>query len=125
MLDDVEAMFGSIGEAHAIGPDGKNASLKDALRINGLRQFFHIGEPWRNRRAPPRTSSAVPRTSILTEILWLAYFFAIFVGVVYLMVLFVVPHHFNDKIAIALAGLVAGLAMIVTRAWWRKRSMSA
>jgi hypothetical protein len=64
----------------------------------------------------------VQRSSILAEIGWLAYFLAIFVAVVYAMVIFVVPHHFNDKIAIVLAGIVAGLAMILTRAWFRARS---
>jgi len=64
----------------------------------------------------------VPRTSILAEIGWLAYFFAIFVAAVYAMVIFVVPHHFNDKIAITLAGIFAALVMIATRAWWRVRS---
>jgi hypothetical protein len=57
------------------------------------------------------------RSSVLVEIGWLAYFFAIFVVLVYAAVLFVVPHHFNDKIAITLAGLIAGVVMIATRAW--------
>jgi hypothetical protein len=57
------------------------------------------------------------RSSVLVEIGWLAYFFAIFVGLVYAAVIFVVPHHFNDKIAITLAGLIAGIVMIATRAW--------
>jgi len=57
----------------------------------------------------------------LAEIGWLAYFLAVFVVLVYAMVIFVVPHHFNDKVAIALAGLAAGLAMIVTRGWWQRR----
>jgi len=56
-------------------------------------------------------------SSVLAEIGWLAYFFAIFVVLVYGAVLFVVPHHFNDKIAITLAGLIAGVVMIATRAW--------
>ncbi|HTA38371.1 MAG TPA: hypothetical protein VK760_04820 [Candidatus Acidoferrales bacterium] len=64
----------------------------------------------------------MPRSSVLAEIGWLAYFIAIFVACVYVMVIFVVPHHFNDKIAIVFAGIVAGLAMILTRAWWRKRT---
>jgi ABC-type iron transport system FetAB permease component len=62
------------------------------------------------------------RSSVLVEIAWLAYFFAIFVIVVYLMVIFVVPHHFNDKVAIVLAALIAGVAMIGTRAWWSNRT---
>lgn len=60
------------------------------------------------------------RSSVLVEIGWLAYFFVIFVILVYLAVIFVVPHHFNDKIAITLAGLIAGIAMIATRAWLRR-----
>jgi hypothetical protein len=57
------------------------------------------------------------RSSVLVEVGWLAYFFAIFVALVYGAVVFVVPHHFNDKIAITLAGIVAGVVMIATRAW--------
>jgi hypothetical protein len=56
------------------------------------------------------------RSSVLAEIGWLAYFLAVFVSLVYAAVIFVVPHHFNDKIAIALAGLIAGIVMIATRA---------
>ena len=62
-----------------------------------------------------------PRSSLLVEIAWLAYFLAIFVICVYLFVGLLVPHHFNDKIAIMLAALLAGLAMIATRAWWTRR----
>ena len=62
------------------------------------------------------------RSSIVAEFLWLAYFFAVFAIGVYAMVLFVVPHHFNDKVAITLAGMFAALVMISTRAWWTARS---
>ena len=62
------------------------------------------------------------RSSILAELGWLAYFFVVFVLAVYAMVLFVVPHHFNDKVAIALAGLFAGIVMIATRAWAATRA---
>jgi hypothetical protein len=62
------------------------------------------------------------RSSVLVEIAWLAYFFAIFVIGVYVMVIFVVPHHFNDKVAIVIAALFAGVAMIATRAWWTNRA---
>lgn len=58
-----------------------------------------------------------PRSSVLVEIGWLAFFIAVFVVLVYLLVGLLVPHHFNDKIAIALAALFAGLIMIGTRAW--------
>lgn len=63
-----------------------------------------------------------PRSSILVEIGWLAYFLAVFVIAVYAMVLFVVPHHFNDKIAITLAGCFAAVVMIATRAWITARA---
>jgi hypothetical protein len=55
----------------------------------------------------------------MAEIGWLAYFFAIFVILVYAFNIFVVPHHFNDKIAILLAAIIAAIVMIVTRARWR------
>jgi hypothetical protein len=56
------------------------------------------------------------RGSILAELGWLAYFLVVFAIFVYLMVLFVVPHHFNDKVAITLAGIFAAVVMIATRA---------
>ncbi len=60
------------------------------------------------------------RSSILTEIGWLAYFLASFVILVYAFNIFVVPHHFNDRIADVLAAVIAALLMIVTRAKWRR-----
>jgi len=60
------------------------------------------------------------RSSIVAEIAWLAYFFAIFVVLVYAFNIFVVPHHFNDKIADVLAAVIAALVMIATRARWRR-----
>ena len=62
------------------------------------------------------------RSSVPAEIGWLVYFVAVFVVMVYLLVGLLVPHHFNDKIAIALAAIVAGLIMIATRAWITARS---
>jgi hypothetical protein len=60
-------------------------------------------------------------SSVATEIGWLAYFLTVFVAAVYLLVRTLVPHHFNDKIAIALAALFSGLIMIATRAWHTRR----
>jgi uncharacterized membrane protein len=57
------------------------------------------------------------RSSILAEIGWLAFFLAVFAACIYLFVGLLVPHHFNDKIAIMLAALFAGLIMIAARAW--------
>jgi hypothetical protein len=62
------------------------------------------------------------RSSVPAEIGWLVYFVAVFVVMVYLLVGLLVPHHFNDKIAIALAAIFAGLIMIATRAWVTARS---
>jgi len=56
------------------------------------------------------------RSSILAEIGWLALFFAVFVAAMYIFNIFLVPHHFNDKIADVLAGIVAALVMIAVRA---------
>ena len=56
------------------------------------------------------------RSSILTELAWLASFFAVFVLCVYLFeYTLVIPHHFNDKISVTLAAIVAGLVMIFLR----------
>ena len=59
---------------------------------------------------------------MLAEVGWLAYFLAVFAAAVYFMVGVVVPHHFNDKVAIALAAIFAGLVMILTRAWRAARA---
>jgi len=63
-----------------------------------------------------------PRSPVIVEIGWLVYFLATFVLAVYVMVLFVVPRHFNDKIAIALAGLFSAVVMIATRGWFASRA---
>jgi hypothetical protein len=61
-------------------------------------------------------------SSVLAEFGWLAYFLAVFVAAVYALVGLLVPHHFNDKIAIVLAGMFAAIVMIATRAWWAARA---
>lgn len=66
----------------------------------------------------------MPKSSISTEIGWLAFFLVVFVAAVYALVRSLVPHHFNDKIAIALAAMLAGLVMIFTRAWFAKRTQA-
>ena len=57
------------------------------------------------------------RNSILGELGWLAYFLIALVLAVYAMNIFVVPHHFNDKVADVLAGIFAALLFIATRAY--------
>jgi hypothetical protein len=68
---------------------------------------------------------AQPPSSLAAEFGWLAFFLVVFVAAVYAFVRTLVPHHFNDKIAVALAALFAGLIMIGVRAWvsrkWRRR----
>lgn len=60
------------------------------------------------------------RSSLLTEFGWLALFLAVFVVLVYAFNLLIVPHHFNDKVADTLAGLLAALIYITARAKWRR-----
>ncbi|HUA09453.1 MAG TPA: hypothetical protein VMA98_09275 [Candidatus Acidoferrales bacterium] len=60
------------------------------------------------------------RSSILAEIGWLAYFIVIFAILVYLLNILLVPHHFNYIVANVLAGGLAAIVMIVTRARWRR-----
>jgi hypothetical protein len=79
----------------------------------------------RERRLVADNVPQRPPSSIGTEIGWLFFFLALFAGFVYLFVGFLlVPHHFNDKIAIVLAALAAGLVMIGVRAkvssQWRR-----
>lgn len=60
-----------------------------------------------------------PRSSVLAEVLWLAYFLAVFVVLVnVLLAVLVRPHNFSQMIAIALAAIFAALVMIATRAFW-------
>jgi len=65
-----------------------------------------------------------PSSSVSAELGWLAFFLVVFVGAAYLLLRLLVPHHFNDRIAIALAAIFAGLVMIGARAWasgrWRR-----
>jgi hypothetical protein len=65
------------------------------------------------------------RSPILTEFAWLGFFLIVFVASVYLFVRTLVPHHFNDKVAIMLAALFSGLIMIAARAWLTSRLRKA
>ena len=63
-----------------------------------------------------------PRSPILTEVAWLAYFLVVFIVVVNVLLAVVVrPHNFSQMIAIMLAAIFAGLIMIATRAFWTAR----
>ncbi|HEY8314897.1 MAG TPA: hypothetical protein VIG51_12120 [Candidatus Baltobacteraceae bacterium] len=50
------------------------------------------------------------------ELRWLLLFLGIFAIVTYLMLRFVVPHHFNDRVAVTISALVAGVVWMILRA---------
>ena len=64
------------------------------------------------------------RSSVSGEIGWLVYFLLVFAVATYLLLRNVVPHHFNDKVAVMLAAIFSGLVLIGTRALagtkWRR-----
>jgi hypothetical protein len=62
------------------------------------------------------------KSSILTEVGWLAYFLVVFVALVVAFNALVVPHHFNPMIAVVFAAFLAAMIMIATRAWLRTRT---
>lgn len=55
-------------------------------------------------------------SSIGAEMRWLLVFLAIFVVITFLMLKFVVPHHFNDRIAVTIAALLSGVIWMLLRA---------
>lgn len=63
-------------------------------------------------------------SSLSGEIAWLVYFLFVFAVTAYLLLRDLVPHHFNDKVAVMLAAIFAGLVWIGTRAYvgtkWRR-----
>ncbi|HZT11961.1 MAG TPA: hypothetical protein VFA29_04135 [Candidatus Baltobacteraceae bacterium] len=62
------------------------------------------------------------QSSVGREILWLLAWLAIFVFVTVLMLKYVVPHHFNDRIAVMISAILSGLAMIGLRAYTARRA---
>lgn len=63
-----------------------------------------------------------PRSSVGNELLWLLYFLVMLTVLEYLMLRFVVPTGFNDRVAVMVAALIAGVAWIVLRAVAMRRS---
>ncbi len=63
-----------------------------------------------------------PRSTVGKELLWLLYFLAMLSVLEYLMLRFVVPTGFNDRVAVMVAALIAGIAWIVLRAVAMRRS---
>ncbi|HKU67348.1 MAG TPA: hypothetical protein VJP85_06220 [Candidatus Baltobacteraceae bacterium] len=62
------------------------------------------------------------QSSIGQELLWLLVWAAIFVVITVLLLKFVVPHHFNDRVAVMIAAIVSGIAMIALRAYVSRRA---
>jgi hypothetical protein len=121
VFDDIETLQGGIFSLQFVDAHVENAPAKYSPGGHDLRIAHPTGLAERGDRASYLLGVPEPRSSILTEVGWLAYFAVVFVVAVYALVGLLVPHHFNDKIAIALAALFAGLAMIGTRAWLTNR----
>lgn len=62
------------------------------------------------------------QSSIGQELLWLLVWAVIFIVITWLMLKFVVPHHFNDRIAVMISAIVSGVAMIALRAYVSRRA---
>jgi len=61
------------------------------------------------------------RSSVSAELRWLAFFLAIFAALAYGLLRWLVPHHFNDRVAVMLAAILAGFVMIAIRARFAAR----
>jgi len=125
VLDDVDALFAAVGERNGVRANAEDAPLEEAAGAQNARYLIH--GPGLGGTAHPRLVASLVaqrRSSVPVEIAWLIYFLFVFVSAVYLLLRNLVPRHFNDKIAIALAAIVASLIMIGTRAWvsaqWRR-----
>jgi len=57
-----------------------------------------------------------PPSSIRAELGWLVLYLGVFAIGVYLMLKFVAPHHFNDRIGIAIVAILAAAGTIGLRA---------
>lgn len=66
---------------------------------------------------PRLVETSVPhsKSSIGRELLWLLVFLVIFAIVATLMLVYVVPHHFNDRVAMLIAAILSGLLLIALR----------
>lgn len=72
---------------------------------------------------PPAASYLIcvrAQTGVGGELGWLLAFAVIFASIALLLLKFLVPHHFNDRVAMMLAAIVAGLIWIGLRAASRR-----
>ena len=66
--------------------------------------------------------NAPNNSSIGTEIAWLLGFLVIFAIALLLLNIYLVPHHFNDKVADTAAGVIAAVAYVGARRWAMRRT---
>lgn len=45
-----------------------------------------------------------------------------FAAITYVMLRFVVPLHFNDRIAVVISAIVSGVIWVAIRAWYARRA---
>ena len=69
-----------------------------------------------------KSGGKIPPSSVGSELKWLALFVVLFTVITYLMLRFIVPLHFNDRIAVMLAGILSGIIWIIVRAASIKRA---
>ena len=61
--------------------------------------------------------NAPNNSSIGAEIAWLLGFLVVFAVALLLLNIYLVPHHFNDKVADTAAGVIAAVAYVAARRW--------
>lgn len=76
-----------------------------------------VPEPRTAKKAGVRRS----QSSIGRELLWLLIWAVIFAVVTVLLLRYLVPHHFNDRVAVMISAIVSGVAMIALRAYASRR----
>ncbi len=130
MLDDVETRYVSVGHPYLIAANAKYGTGKHRHAGEHFTHWFHArpfatnGESARQRVA--YADMARNRSSSIgAELGWLVLFLVIFVAITYCMLRFIVPLHFNDRIAVILAAIVSGVIWVVIRAWYVSRAGSA
>jgi hypothetical protein len=61
-------------------------------------------------------------STIGQELLWLLAWLVIFVVFTVLLLKFLVPHHFNDRIAIVISAIISSVVWIALRAYATRRA---
>lgn len=61
-------------------------------------------------------------SSVGRELLWLLAWLVIFVVLTWALLKFLVPHHFNDRIAVIISAIVSSLVWIGLRAYAARRT---